>query len=81
MNGGRMNDRMPLFGAVLVAALVTTSAIPLGYPPDKEPPAPGVAARRAVTQPLDITESARPETGRLEANVWYVGHQHNQVLL
>jgi len=43
-----MNDRKVFLGLVLVAITVVTSAIPLGRPPDKEPPPPGVTANRYV---------------------------------
>ena len=37
-----MKDRKLFLRIVLVAVLAATSAIPLGHPPDKEPPSPGV---------------------------------------
>jgi len=47
-HGVDMNDRKVFLGLVLVAITVVTSAIPLGRPPDKEPPPPGVTANRYV---------------------------------
>jgi hypothetical protein len=43
---GRKVNRQPrkLLAGVVLAAIAATSAIPLGYPPDKEPPTPGVSA-------------------------------------
>lgn len=43
-----MNDRKLLLRLVLMAVLAATSAIPLGHPPDKEPPTPGVTPPHAV---------------------------------
>jgi hypothetical protein len=76
-----MKDRSIFLRVTLVVVVATTSAIPLGRPSDKEPPTPGVMAGRALTQPLNGADTLPMETGIPDANVWYAGHQHNQVLL